>query len=447
MNFASVSSKRVSRRALFKFAGYAAAAGVVVSPRLAFAGGCTIDVTAAPFSASPNNADNSAAFQAALNVIAGNGGGRLYVPGGRYALASPLNYKGGSITVFGDGQDSTVLVNTHSGTVLTSTFGSSDNCLTVKDLGFSPCSGSQAHGAIAVVLPAGPSGWQNVEIENVCIGVPYFTSAGQYTSYSYALSLTNTNRARINNLNVHANGITGGYAVALQGTCYDTRIIGSSLEGYSVGVAVLAYCEGLHLANNVIICDTAVSTGTQNYNPGVFAINLLELFMSDCEINTTSECLYLYQVKTAQISNCHFTGPKSPTGGMVSAIDMRGCSESLVENCTFCGSWAPGSQQTVGIALNPSTRVSTSTVNISNVIFENTTIGIFFGAGANSNTASNVQMLQYNCGGLVNGSVTNQGQQQMVALDGSNNSSNNASWLTSANTFTAVTSRRVGTLR
>jgi len=419
------------------------AAGVLMKPALALAGGGTIDVTAAPFGASPGKADNSAAFQAALNAIAGNGGGRLYVPNGQYSLASPLTYTGGSLTVVGDGQDSSVLINTHSGTVLTVNFGDTSKCLTVRELGFSPCSssgGSSAQGAIALTLPAQPSGWENVLIENVCIGVPYAANGAMYSSYNAAISLTNTTRARISNVNVHANGVEGGTAIALSGTCFDTRVLGCTLEGYSCGVATLSYCEGLHLSNNVIICDTAVSTGTANYNPGSIAINLLELLMDDCEINTNSECLYLYQVKNAQITNCHFTGPKVPSGAMVAAIDMRGCTESLVENCTFDGAWSPGGTSTIGVAFNPSSVIPTTSCHVSGLQFENTLVGVYFGAGATANTANDVQVMTSGCGGLVNG-VGAYGQSAFVDVSG--NTTNNATWLTTANTASAVTGRRV----
>ncbi len=441
MRFFGSASTSLSRRGLLKSAGAFAAMGVLVKPSLALAGGGSVDVTAAPFNASQSKADNSAAFQAALNVIAGNGGGRLYVPGGNYLLASPLIYAGGSLTVVGDGQDNTVLINTHAGVVLSATFNDNSRCLTVKDLGFSPCSGAgMAQGAIAVSLPAQPSGWENALIEDVCIGVPYATTGVMYSSYKAAISLTNTNRARINNVNVHANGMPGGVAVALGGVCYDTRVLGCTLEGYGCGVSTLGYCEGIHLANNVIICDTAVKTGTVNYNAGPFAINLLELLMSDCEINTNLECLYLYQVKNAQISNCHFTGPKVPSGAMVAAIDMRGCTESLVSNCTFAGAWAPGGASTIGVAFNASSRIPTTSCHVSDVQFENTTVGVYFGAGATANTGTNVQVMTPGCGGLVNGAGA-YGQSDFVDVSG--NTTNNASWLTTANTASAVAGRRI----
>jgi hypothetical protein len=440
MSFFGAASQSLSRRGLLTSGGIFAAASVLMTPGLALANGA-IDVTAAPYGASPSKADNSAAFQAALNAIAGNGGGHLYVPGGNYVLASPLSYTGGALTVVGDGADNSVLINSHSGTVLTVNFGDTSKCLTMRSLGFSPCpGGTVAQGAIAVVVAAQPSGWQNVVIEDVCIGVPWAMNGAQYTSYKTAISLTNTNRARINNANVHANNIQGGTAVALSGICYDTRILGCTIEGYSYGVGVLSYCEGLHLANNVIICGTAVYTGATNYNTGIFAINLLELLMSDCEINTSAECLNLYQVKNAQIVNCHFTGPKTSGGA---AIDMRGCSECLVENSTFCGVWAPGNAAVTGIALMPSSRIPTNCCNLSNVQFENTTTAIYFGTGAQANTASNVGLLLYGTGALVNGVAAYGPQMQQVFVDASGNTTNNASWMTTANTASAVTGRRV----
>jgi hypothetical protein len=437
MRLFGADSNLLTRRGLVKSAGAATASGLLLRPSLALARTVTIDVTAAPYGADPNTADNSPAFQSALSALSNIGGGRLYVPGGFYTLASPLTYSGGALTIFGDGPDSSVLVNSHSGTVISVNFSDTSKCLTVRELGFSPCSGAQAQGAIAVTVVAQPSGWQNAIIENVSIGIPDATSKGQYTSYNNAILLTNTTRARINNVNVHANNIAGGSAVALSGACIDTRVLGCTLEGYNYGVYVLSYCEGLHLANNVIICGTAVHTGVTNYNTGAFAINLLELLMSDCEINTMMECLYLYQVKNAQITNCHFTGPKSAGGA---AIDLRGCSESLVENCTFCGVWTPSQGAAlVGIAFNPSSRMPTTSCHVSDVQFENTTIAIYFGPNAQGNTATNVGQLTYGTGWFVDGMGAHG---QAVYGDVSGNTTNNAAWLTTANTMSAG-SRRI----
>ncbi len=439
MSFFGASSNTVSRRGLLKSTGYLAVAGAVMSPSLALAS-TIVDVTAAPYGANPGLADNTAAFQSALNAIAGMGGGKLYIPAGMYILKGALNYAGGSLMVTGDGQDSSVLVNTHSGTVLAVKLADTSKCLTMKEVGFSPCSGARAVSAISVAVPAQASGWQNVVIEDVCIGVPCAENGQQYTSYSKAISLTNTTRARITNVNVHANCLTGGIAVALSGNCYDTRVLGCTLEGYSYGVSVLSYCEGLHLANNVIICETAVHTGTTNYNTGTMAINLLELLMDDCEINTSLECMHLYQVKNAQITNCHFTGPKGSAGGV--AVNLLGCTASLVENSTFCGSWSPGGPTAVGIAFNPSSLVPSTSCQVSNVQFENTGVAIYFGAGATSNTATNVEQLAVGAGALVNGTAVYNNQSQQVYIDMSGNTSNNATWLTSGNAVSAVTGRR-----
>jgi hypothetical protein len=77
------------------------------------------------------------------------------------------------------------------------------------------------------------------------------------------------------------------------------------------------------------------------------------------------------------------------------------------------------------------------------VQFENTTTAIYFGTGAQANTASNVGLLLYGTGALVNGLAAYGPQQQQVFVDASGNTTNNASWLTTANTVSAVTGRRV----
>ncbi len=99
----------------------------------------------------------------------------------------------------------------------------------------------------------------------------------------------------------------------------------------------------------------------------------------------------------------------------------------------------------IGILLNPSSRTPTATSHITNVEFENTTIAIYLGAGAQSNTAENVQLLAQGAGALVNGTMVVGGQLQQVYVDSSGNTTNNVSWLTSANTMSAVVGRRVST--
>ena len=102
--------------------------------------------------------------------------------------------------------------------------------------------------------------------------------------------------------------------------------------------------RGCILANNVIICGTAVHTGTVNYNTGVFAINLLELLMSDCEINTQKQCMYLYQVKNAQITNCHFTGAlrTRPGGAAIDIARVHGVADFELHFRQFLGAGDAG---------------------------------------------------------------------------------------------------------
>lgn len=92
-------------------AGAMAAGGVLARPQGAEAATVTaaspdwLDITASPYNADPTgNSDSTSGIQAALNQVAANGGGTMYVPAGNYKITSGLTYNSSTgLLITGDG--------------------------------------------------------------------------------------------------------------------------------------------------------------------------------------------------------------------------------------------------------------------------------------------------------------------------------------------------------
>jgi hypothetical protein len=95
---------------LLSGAGVMAAAGVLARPQAAAAATVTaspdwVDITASPYNADPTgSSDSTSGIQAALNQVAANGGGTIYVPTGNYKITSGLAYHSSTgLMITGDG--------------------------------------------------------------------------------------------------------------------------------------------------------------------------------------------------------------------------------------------------------------------------------------------------------------------------------------------------------
>jgi hypothetical protein len=91
-------------------AGVMAATGILARPQTAEAAtlGTTPDwlnITASPYNADPTGtSDSTSGIQAALNQVAANGGGAIYVPAGNYKITSGMNYNSSTgLLITGDG--------------------------------------------------------------------------------------------------------------------------------------------------------------------------------------------------------------------------------------------------------------------------------------------------------------------------------------------------------
>lgn len=92
-------------------AGAMAAGGVLARPQAAAAATIPaatpdwLDITASPYNADPTgSSDSTPGIQAALNQVAANGGGAIYVPTGNYKVTSGLTYNSSTgLMIIGDG--------------------------------------------------------------------------------------------------------------------------------------------------------------------------------------------------------------------------------------------------------------------------------------------------------------------------------------------------------
>ena len=431
-NSASVASavKHPTRRNVV-LAGPTLLALNLVNTRTAAASAtAVIDVTMPPYNASPSLSDNSAAFQSALNALLALGGGQLNVPPGQYKFSSGLTWAststatGSPISIIGSGRSASVLVIQHANTAIAISFSNvSDNAnVLIRDIGFACVpSANQGGTCISVAFPNTASAWEACLIENVDFGVQY----PSYSTFSSAMSLTNVWNSKFSDCSFHG-GFTGNASsifVSLNGKCIDNRFVNCTLTNIGTGYLVNSYCEGLHIIDNVIISVIGVSTGAinSNYNDGA---NLLGLYISGSEFNTSGQALSLVQVITGWLTGTHF-GLSS--AGVTCAL--AGCEKLLIEGCTITGN---GTSNATGIALvsNAGGYPGGWCTNnqIDNCEFQYVNTSISFGVttqgsnGVADNSALGIRVLD-SSGIVVNTST-------VVDMNGSS-SNNQAQWVTS----------------
>ena len=431
------SERGSSRRTVLRSG--AAGFAVLMAGRPARAAANVIDVTSAPYNASPALSDNTPNFQSALDALLALGGGVLQVPPGYYVLQGPLDFSAanGCLTVMGYGSELSILVIRHAGTALNVAYtnpGDSQS-LVVRDIGFAPASGAAAAGtAVALTLRHAQSAWPSCRFENVDFGVQY----PNYTVFAEALSLTNVWRSAIVNCTAHSNSRLGGNFLGLSGTCVDNRVQGCNIDGYRTGVALRQYGEGLHIVDTVFIGGTALTTGSSDYKNG---INLLGLYVSGCEFNCQDAVLSLYQVNSAWISDTDLYGPRAATGSV--ACGLVGSGRIKISDCLFGGNLdvgAPSNQ--IGIAASSSAHVTPFAITVDDCDFENTLVAISLGAGTENFTGLGLRMLAPGDRALVNTPVMYGKFTQQPLVDESGNNTNAVQWLTTASADRHTASRR-----
>jgi hypothetical protein len=444
LEVAAMTRSGLSRRQLLRAFGPMAAIAAVGLSRRARATPITATVTWGPYDADyTGREDSSPAFQKALNAImsAGQGwGGVLDVPVGIYLLKSPLSCTG-SVTIRGNGQASSILKVAHSGTAVAVTCPSNSQCVTMNDIGFSPCPGTGPAGtAVSLNFPAATSAWQHASIHDVDLGV----ALPGYTSFTTGISATNCWCSDFRDINMQASNISpvpGASLLSLNGKCIDTRVNNIWTQGISAGVLVNSYCEGLHVANSIFIAGMALSTGATSYSGGGsgLPINLLQLFMTNNECNCTTTAANLYQVDTGTLMGNHF-GTKTVAG---SALQLVGSSNLLVGNSLFTGELTAQSPEPyTGVTMSSSSNANCSLNNVDGCEFTNLLTGVVFQSGATNCSALGIRMAGNGLASLISGPVQIGEYFQQPVLDFSGNSTNFAQCVSNSAGLTTLSARK-----
>jgi hypothetical protein len=402
-----------------------------------------IDVTKSPYLADPSAAkDSSSAFQAALSQIETWGCGVLWVPPGRYQLGEPISIKNASLSIIGGGQASTILLVMHDQTALSCACDSNSQCITLRDFGMAPTptSGGAAGMALDISFPNMESAWQHCIIENVDLG----PAQPNYTCFKFGICFTNVWRANLRNVNFHSNigNVPGGYFTALNGFCIDNRFNNCSWDGCDQGVVVNDYCEGLHFNDCVMLGNGGVSTGSTSYSGNGSTtplINLLGLYIANCEINCRVFGLNLYQVVGAWISMTH-VGNYTPG---VAAVGVLGCTNVHIQGCTLTGQFnSAAAQQFYGIGVRASSAGALSNgVYVDDCDFQNLQVGVVFAAGSINCTATGIRFFAPGLGALLTSPVAVGGLTLQPVLDQSGSTKNVAQWIGSSSGASSVSGR------
>jgi hypothetical protein len=401
-------------------------AGLVRPAGAALKNARSITVTDMPGIDPTGGADSSAGFQAALSRLQNLGGGELVIPPGLYAIDTPLTYSGSSLTITGSGQTLSVLLVKTPIAVLCIGLLAAQNNVTVRDIGFAPLMPGGGGTALSIAGQNVVSGTQSCIIENVDFCVVY----PGYTSFHQALVLNAVQRSTIRNVNMHSNaGILPGSCFASISRCIDVRFDNCSIDIVDVAFVVAAYTEGLHITGTVIAnCDWALTTGATPYSGNGTSspfVNLLGLYISDCEFNCNGGGTRLTYVNDAWISNTHL----STGNALYPALLVLGCANVSVSNCKFTGLFNAASPQNwIGVEVaGLGTWPSNATI-VDSCLFTNLGVGVSLQPGALNTTALNIRMSAPGSGTLVSQPLTVGTYRVMAAQDLSGNSTNEIEW-------------------
>lgn len=432
-----------SRRNFLRRTAVLGAAGAMMIAMPAYGMAQVIDPTKAPYNADPTGRTDSApAFQAALNQIAEWGSGVIIPGGGRFILSSPLTLNNANLTIIGYGQATTLFVVTHKATALTVTCQNNSQCVTLRDLGFAPVpnGGGAAGVALDLSWPNMPTGWQHCSIENVDLG----PAQPNYTTFIGGINFTNVWRSTLRNVNFHSNiGVApNSYSCNFNGMCVDNIIEACKLDGIATAVAVNSYSEGLHIVDSVLIGNLGFTSGTTSYSGnGVTTpfINLLGLYISNCEINCRNCALNLFQVAGAWITSTHCDNLTSN----IATIGAVGCLNVHIIDCSIAGQFNKNSPaQFYGIAVRGSSNGAYSDgVFVDNCEFENLQVGVYWGIGAINCSTTALRFFEPGLGALLSGPITINGWTIQPILDNSMSKTNVGQWISTVDGANNISGR------
>jgi hypothetical protein len=386
------------------------------------------DVTQPPYNADQSGAtDCTSAFQAALDAIQSLGRGVLKVPSGYYTMDGVLTCIGADLSIVGDGQESSIIIVKHTATALSVQCTQSNQCATIRDIGFAPVpsSGGPAGVAISVTGLGAVSGWQGCSIQDVDVGYAY----PGYTSFMQGVELTNVWRGRVDHVNMHSNvgPVPGSSFLSLSG-CIDLGVTTCNVDQVAIPINIAGYCEGIRVQQCAFVGLVGAWTGptgspySGNGSTTPFK-NILDINFVDCEFNCSEQSLSLNYVNTALITGCHFAG-----GAPFATIHVFGSEKVQIESSDISGNFnAKSPQVNIGVKIEGSPIWQSAGNTVDNCLFTNLSCGVYFGGGSVINSATNIRMLAPGDGSLV---VAPENFGSVVVapyIDASGNSTNYAS--------------------
>ncbi len=429
------------RRSFLAGLGALLAAELMPSPSAATSS-AVIDVTSPPYNANPNSADNYEAFSEALTALEALGGGCLLVPPGRFQIRAGLSWQSQApLSIVGFGAGLSIIVAEHTQTVLACNFGAArENQFFLRDIGFSPATNGILAGlALSLNFPAlNVSGWQSCHVENVDFGV----SSPNYTAFSAGIQVKNAWRSVFSNINCHSNLAGGGTVAIIGGTLsVDNFFDRCYSDGMLYGILVDGYCQGLHITDSVIIAQAGFSSGQTPYYKGGDSgpyINILGLYIDNCEFNTEQIAAVFYCISTGWISNTHF-GSNAKLFG--SSVLITGCNGMQFTNCSATGDFPATQSAYTGFYLQSAVNGTWASFENSfdSTVITNATTGIVLAPGCMNNTITRLRMEAPGNGSAIGAPVKYGNFTLQAVVDDSGNSTNLNEWIasdTSANDST-----------
>jgi len=323
------------------------------------------------FGALTDGSDCTAAFNAAFNAVANNGG-EIFVPAGDYTLASPLTWSGKPVTVRGAGKGQTKLHLQHTGIGFDLSQTNPFNKVILSGFSAYAENTTGQTGAVArLTYPTETSfGYVSAHISDIeCFGYPNSANGTSPFPQTFlrGFILNGCWSVQINNVSWFgppAAAGTSNSAVIELNRSFDTRITG--IQAYYGDAVVLqtGYCEGIYFTNPLVVGVDYLFTQTDittwpGYVPGKLV--LLGLWIANGEVN-----INLGVLKASNVLGCFCVGVDiSRDGGpntQQTLCNLISCSGFYIVGCNFNGGPSGGNSQDIAIKFTSTFNSSNNTV-------------------------------------------------------------------------------------
>jgi hypothetical protein len=320
-----------------------AAGGVLARPQAAAAATVStpdwVDITASPYNAdSTGNSDSTSGIQAALNQVAANGGGVIYVPTGNYKISSGLTYNSSSgLMITGDGPQA-------SNIRLAST-STSVQYITITQTG---------------AFVGGDLGKQGtVIIENIA-----FYNDEQAASYSdthAVIVLNSVNFGQIRNVCIYAG--TGPQWInqgIILNECNQVDVDNANIFTAVNGVVVTGYSQVNNISNTSIWMRT---TGQPTAAAVLYYGQVLTANMESVICHDGDRGIYFTQDSKGNVPHLLFAYNVQPNNHTVAAMEFDSGAQVYLTECFFSASTGIVDQPIPGILFGPNYQGSATVVS------------------------------------------------------------------------------------